>query len=217
MARPAFTVVALALVGLTSACHQATILVPTTEDGLRAQLRDRTSEVESLKLANAQLEQQLGECAKGAEARTGISAEAIEATPRLVSLRIGTLSHFEAGADASGACVATVYIEPQDGLGRFLQIVGALELAAFELSSTGVSKALGSATFSPLAVRDAWRGGITGSHYTFAMPLSTAAWNCSGSVTLRASFVDGLTGATLSAQREIAELRATKSGTSHAE
>ncbi len=189
-------------------CHEARVLTPTGADGLRAQVRDLSERVESLSATNAQLSAQLAACAKGAQDRTGISPEAVEATPRLVSVRIGSVSHFEAGPSTASGCVASIYLEPQDGLGRFLQLVGTLEVAVFDLSATGASRALATATFTPLQVRDAFRGGITGSHYTIELPLSTQAWNCGGSVTVRISFVDGLTGATLTAQREIGELKA---------
>ena len=192
----------LALVG----CSNATMLKPTDSDALRVQVRDLKVQVEELTQVNAQLELQVKAAAQSAQAGSGISPEAALATPKLVQIRVGSPSHYEKDA-AGGRCLATLYLEPQDGLGRFLQVVGTLDVSIFELSATGSSRTLGSASFDPVEVRDAWRGGVLGSHYTFEVPIGGDGWNCTGSVTARLAFVDAQTGKTLSAQRELVEVR----------
>ncbi len=192
----------LALAG----CSPATILKPTDSDALRIQVRDLKVQVEELTQVNAQLELQVKAATQAAQDNSGISAEAALATPKLVQIRVGSPSHFEKDA-AGGRCLATLYLEPQDGLGRFLQVVGTLDVSIFELSATGSSRTLGSASFNPVEVRDAWRGGVLGSHYTFEVPIGGDGWNCTGSVTARLAFVDAQTGKTLSAQRELVEVR----------
>lgn len=197
--------VAGALLALAG-CSNATMLKPTDSDALRVQVRDLKVQVEELTQANAQLELQVKAATQSTQAGSGVSAEAALATPKLVQIRVGSPSHYEKDA-AGGRCLATLYLEPQDGLGRFLQVVGTLDVSIFELSATGSSRTLGSASFDPVEVRDAWRGGVLGSHYTFEVPIGGDGWNCTGSVTARLAFVDAQTGKTLSAQRELVEVR----------
>ncbi len=198
-----------ALVIAAGGCNKATILMPTDADQLREKVRDLSVEVEQLNGANKELKQQLELASKESQSRTGISPDVAAATPRLAAVRVGSPSHFARSGEAK-TCVATIYLEPQDGLGRFLQIVGTLDVSLFELSSTGTSRTLGTASFGPLEVRNAWRGGMIGSHYTFEIPMTGEGWNCSGSATVRLAFVDGYTGTTFSSQRELLEVKDAK-------
>ena len=205
----AATLLLFALTIAAGGCNKATILMPTEADQLRAMVRDLSLKVDQLNSANAELKQQLEIANKDAQVRTGISPEVASATPQLVRVRVGSSSHFARSGEAN-VCVATIYLEPQDGLGRFLQIVGTLDVSLFELSPTGTSRALGTASFGPLEVRDAWRGGVMGSHYTFEVPMTGDGWNCTGSATVRLAFVDGYTGTTHSSQRELLEVKDAK-------
>ncbi|MSR29213.1 MAG: hypothetical protein EXS03_06540 [Phycisphaerales bacterium] len=193
---------------MSLSCTSATVLRPSDADSLRVQVRDLTVRVDALGAENKELKGQLADAAKASQERTGISPAVAQATPQLVQIRVGSPSHFERSADGKH-CTARIYLEPQDGLGRFLQITGALDISVFQLNASGTARTLGSATFDPLMVRDAWRGALMGSHYSFELQMVGDGWDCTGSATVRIAFVDGHSGRTFSAQRELIESRPT--------
>lgn len=178
-------------------------LTPTSDDPLRVQVRDLKEQVASLEAKNAQLELQLAALAKESQAQTAVDPEVLAATPMLVRMVIEPVSHFEADQRTS-LCMARVYVAPSDGLGRFIQVVGSVNLSIFDLNADGTSRTLATATYSPKQVRDAWRGGLMGSHYTFELPLAADGWTCGGRVTARLQFTDGLTAKRIEVQSELA-------------
>ncbi|MSR69407.1 MAG: bZIP transcription factor [Phycisphaerales bacterium] len=194
------TAVVAELVALT-ACNPVA-LTPTSNDPLRVQVRDLTEQVSSLEAKNAQLEAQLASLANESKALTGIDPEVIAATPKMVRVAIESASHLETN-QRTNLCVARVYVAPSDGLGRFVQIVGRINLSIFLLNADGSSHTLATAVYSPKQVSDAWRGGVMGSHYTFELPLASDGWACGGSVTARLEFTDGHTGVSFQAQHEL--------------
>ncbi len=187
---------------LVAAGCQPVALMPTTNDGLRREVRDLREEIAALKAQKAQLDAQLATLAVETQGATGRDPEVVAATPALVAVAIEPASHFELD-ERTNTCVARVYVAPSDGLGRFIQLVGSVSLSLFDLSADGSSRTLATATYSPLQVRDAWRGGLMGSHYTFEVPLASDGWSCQGRVTARLQFVDGLSNRRLEAQREV--------------
>lgn len=178
-------------------------LTPTSDDPLRVQVRDLKEQVSSLEAKNAQLELKLETRAKQSKSPTGVDPEVLAATPMLVRMVIEPASHFEADKRSS-LCVARVYVAPSDGLGRFIQIVGRVNLSIFDLSADGTSRTLATAVYSPKQVSDAWRGGLMGSHYTFELPLAADGWACGGRVTARLQFTDGVTAKRIEVQSELA-------------
>lgn len=146
------------------------LLAPTAADSLRERISAQAVRIEALEQRERELEAQVRSLSLGADpARGGLSAEAELARPRLASLSIGGASALR--GTAAGAELA-IHLEPRDGRGRFLQIVGSLELEAMLLPLGGEPRLLGRWNYGPLAVRDAWRGGLTGGHYTFREPVS---------------------------------------------
>ncbi len=194
----AVTATALAL----ASCNPVA-LTPTSDDPLRVQVRDLKEQVSSLEAKNAQLEIQLATLAGQSSLQTGVDPEVVAATPMLVRIVIEPASHFESD-QRTNLCTARVYVAPSDGLGRFIQIVGRVNLSIFDLGADGTSRTLATATYSPKQVSDAWRGGLMGSHYTFELPLAADGWVCGGRVTAQLQFTDGLTSKRIDAQRELA-------------
>lgn len=146
------------------------LLAPTAADSLREQVSAQAVRIEALERRERELEAQVRSLSLAADpARRGLSAEAELARPRLASISLGGASALRSGA--AGAELA-IHLEPRDGRGRFLQIVGSLELEATLLPLGGEPRLLGRWSYGPLAVRDAWRGGLTGGHYTFREPVS---------------------------------------------
>lgn len=190
------------------------LLKPNENDRLRAEVRDLTAKVDALTLQKVQLEQQMVALSKQASMQAGTDPAIAIVTPRVAQLRLGSASHYQDadgqatdGPESDRSCLARVYVEPQDGLGRFLQIVGTVDLSVFVLQASGESTLIGKAKFDLMAVRDAWRGGVMGSHYTFEIPLAATDWKCSGEVTAKMEFVDAITGRAFAAQRELHKSR----------
>ncbi|MEM9084026.1 MAG: hypothetical protein AAGB34_10565 [Planctomycetota bacterium] len=108
-----------------------------------------------------------------------LTAEEIEATPRVVGLEISRFSKIEDG-------VATIWIVPRDGRGRFVQMVGELTVSMIEMSD-GRHRELGVKQLSASEVRDAYRSGFAGTHYFIEFPVEGV--RSSGNVIAIASFV----------------------------
>ncbi|MFZ4642509.1 MAG: hypothetical protein ACOYMU_04090 [Phycisphaerales bacterium] len=197
-------IVGLAAILFAVGCNP-TVFTPNQNDALRRQVRDLEEQVNAAKAKQVELEQQLVQSAKSAEEKSSIDPAILAATPHVASVQIGGSSGFLASKVGveTGGCTARIYLEPSDGLGRFLQIVGSVQISVFDLKAGGKSQTLGTAEFSPSQVRDAWRGGILGSHYTFEIPLAGSDWNCQGSVTAKLEFHDGTTGKIFTAERQL--------------
>ncbi len=210
----AISIVAITSMMIVCGCNP-TIMTPNQNDALRRQVRDLQEKVKSAEAKQVELEQQLAQSAKAAQEKSSIDPAILGATPQVAMVQIGDKSGFltvktvsEADGEAKSSaldsrCIARVYLEPSDGLGRFLQIVGSVKISIFELPVGGKSQTLGQADFSPGQVRDAWRSGMFGSHYTFEIPLEKADWHCQGSITAKLEFQDGMTDKVFPAQREL--------------
>lgn len=197
-------IVAIATIFSLGGCNPVA-LTPNPNDALRRQVRDLEEQVNAAKAKQVELEQQLAQSVKSAEEKSSIDPAILAATPHVAMVQIESSSGFLAskvGVEPAG-CTARIYLEPTDGLGRFLQIVGSVQISVFELKAGGKSQTLGKAEFSPSQVRDAWRGGVFGTHYTFEFPLEAADWHCQGSVTAKLEFRDGTTGKIFTAERQL--------------
>lgn len=196
-----------ALAGVvTIGCSSARVMMPTDNDGLRREVQGLREQVSALEAQRAELQQQLAAATKPAAEAGSVDAQVAEATPQLVSLTVESGSHYLSKGTASGSstCEAVVYLKPTDGRGRFMQIVGMARASAFQLHADGRVVSLGTAQWNPIEVRDAWRDGIFGAHYTLRLPLAGEGWNCGGgSVTVRIEFISQPDGRTFSAQREV--------------
>jgi outer membrane murein-binding lipoprotein Lpp len=187
-------------------CSSARVMMPTDNDVLRREVRALREQVSTLEAQRAELQQQLEAATKPIAAAGTVDAEVAEATPQLVSLTLEAGSHFASKGTASEptVCEAVMYVKPTDGLGRFMQIVGRARASAFQLHADGRVVNLGSAQWNPIEVRDAWRDGMFGAHYTLRLPLAAEGWSCGGGpVTVRVEFISQPDGRTYYAQREL--------------
>ena len=160
--------IGLVMLMLFQASCQMKVMQPTSGDQVRervAALQDRTQELED---ENAGLKARLEELtqAQDPEIRTTGAA-----TPRLVDLQIGSSSTVDEGSSDSEGAMLVLRLAPRDDRGRFLQIVGTLEVRVVSVPNEGAPVLLATDRFDPLAVRAAWRGGIMGSGYVFKIPL----------------------------------------------
>jgi hypothetical protein len=166
-----------AVLPLIAGCR-ATVLKPTPADALREQVQSLEIEVDRLALRNRELEASLAKALSEAPAHS-IDAEAFAVQPHLARLGVGSASGIRiAGPSKDGSPIPgnlTIYVEPVDGRGRFLQVTGRISIQASMPIEGAEPIRLGERSFSPAEVRDAWRGGFMGSHYTFEVPVELPA------------------------------------------
>ncbi|MDX2016110.1 MAG: hypothetical protein SFY95_00555 [Planctomycetota bacterium] len=187
----------------------------TSGDAARASADELRTQNQALKLRIGELEAKLSEANAAREA--ALSKDVLEALPRIAEVRVGSLSGLEppAGVSAAETVAATsvvVYVEPVDGRGRFTQAVGALSADATlmpPVEAKGQPRALGSVTLSAGQLREAYRSGLTGTHYEVSIPLTPALEPAArtGTLVIRVKFDDALTGRSLRAEQTIGKAR----------
>lgn len=227
----------LAAAWLLVAC-QGKVLSPTPGDQLRRRNTELEAQVSALELqvseartSMAALQSQLAQAKSASGATAGgegavrePSPEAIEATPYLARVSVGTRSHTDRPLSGTG-CVARIYMEPQDGLGRFMQVVGTVSATLYWARPGCEAEAISCKEFGPLAIRDAYRSGFGGTHYTLEWPIelkvpSTAPeggaarveWSCGETVEVRLEFTDARSGRVFTAQRVLTSLAPREGG-----
>ena len=228
----------IALLGGTTGCR-GRVLAPNANDGLRAELVERTSERDAARARVSELESEVAGLAARLSAKdaartpaeqgnaggqtaaqlaeiASLRAEAAAATPALASIAISSLSNakvtstaVETGAGTGGGTGAgtgagtsttagegllTLIVVPSDGLGRFIQIAGWLDLSATVLVP-GAAPAPALATrVGPNALRSCYRSGFLGTHYTVEQPIRWTGEGAPRAVSVAIEFVDPVTG-----------------------
>ncbi len=125
-----------------------------------------------------------------ASARQDVQAN----TPYVAEITIGRHSHAR-DIDGDGEPdELLVYIEPVDGWGRFMQIVGTLSVHAAVLPADADAQTIGRVQLGPGDLRRAYRSSFTGSHYTVTVPITSAEGLDADGCVVYAEFVDGSTG-----------------------
>ncbi|MGA1223389.1 MAG: hypothetical protein ACO31E_02345 [Phycisphaerales bacterium] len=191
MHRSHFTIAVamLAAVAAGSGCR-GRALAPNAADGLRAELVERTRERDLARAKVAELETKVAELSATRDAR--VDPEAIEARPALAAVVLSSLSTARR-SDASSATLALV-LEPRDALGRFIQITGTVRASVAALVPGRDPLPAGSATLGPKALRDCYRTGFLGTHYTVEIPVKWEGAEVARAVSVSAEFTDALTG-----------------------
>lgn len=175
--------VAATLVALGGGCS-ARVLAPSQGDAYRDEIRSLKDENAELTSRVAELERSLAlASASDAAGPAGVpdfgvpwsAAEVRKEEPRAIGLAIGWGSVVERDANAPAATL-TLYVEPRDARGRFVQVAGYLDVrvVAVRDPGKGESPTLAERRFGPAALRDAWRSGMFGTHYTLTMPVDLA-------------------------------------------
>lgn len=195
---------AMAVLMVASGC-QPRILAPTTADGLRAQLAERTRERDAAQARVAELETELARAATAPAVDVGpdgpFTREHLEelpgATPALASVAISSLSSVK--VTGPGAGQLALVIAPSDGVGRFVQIAGVLRASAAAIVPGREPMPAAAATIGPKALRAAYRSGFLGTHYTIEIPLRWSGEVPPRAVSVAVDFTDGPSRRTFSA------------------
>lgn len=169
--------------------------IEAENDRLRRERHDLGERLAALEADRQELLAKVHELNRTREA--ALSPDVLDALPRIAGIEIDALSGLlpaEPGRDADSVAV---YVRTLDGRRRFTQAVGTLVvrvelLPPVSQSEPGRSSTL---TLSPGQVREAYRSGLTGTHYTVELPLAVPASDRRGTLVVRAELADALTGA----------------------
>lgn len=175
---------------------QGRALVPNAADGLRAELVERTRERDVARARAAELETKMAELTLARDVK--IDPEATEAQPALSGVALSTLSTARL-TDANTATLALV-LEPRDGLGRFMQVTGTVRASVAALVPGREPLPAGSVTVGPKALRDAYRSGFLGTHYTIELPLRWDGAEVARAASVSVEFTDAFTGKSYTSQ-----------------
>ena len=188
------------------------VLAPNANDGLRAELVERTEErdaartrVSELESEVARLSAKVASAASGGEEQTGVASaeiaalrqDAAAATPALASISISALSSAKVRSsreESSREGLLTLVIVPSDGLGRFHQVAGWLDVSATVLVPNAPPAPALATRVGPKALRDCYRSGFMGTHYTVEQPIRWGVEGAPRAVSVAIEFVDPATG-----------------------
>jgi hypothetical protein len=96
--------------------------------------------------------------------------------------------------------VLRVYLRTLDQRDRFLPVGGRLTLRLVRIPAEGEAETLVTRRYGPEGLDDAYRSNLTGTHYSFDLPVPEASPK---EATLKAIFVSGETGRELTAERPV--------------
>lgn len=178
----------------------------TEADALRERVMLLEREVEVLERRNTELRAELRRMSRQ---RDEVPEEIHAATPHVVDLAIGRWSHGRIAGEPDDRDALRIYLNPIDGRGRFVPLVGTVRMHAAVLpDDADDATTLARIEFTPDQMRDAYRSGITGTHYTLTVPIDWPAELDAEAaraepVIVRVVYIDGHTGERFSAERSI--------------
>lgn len=191
-----FLTLALLLTGCGSATIGGAKGFSTANDELRAKVAALEAENAQLKATKAELE---GNLAQEERVRRGlISADVLAAIPVCSGITIDSLSGLYPASSESAPTRCDIYLEPFDGRRRFVQIVGNLRAEVLALHPSAAAAApvvIGTLSLSPAQLREAYRSGLTGTHYSLEVPITSPQVALhKADLVIRVQFEDALTG-----------------------
>lgn len=199
----ALTTAALILSFTATGCSSGA-RIAKTNDKLRLERETLREQIEQLVSENAELKAKVSELTQLNDASH--SDDVIAALPRVASIELTRYCQIE---ETDEGPIAIVFISTKDGRGRFAQAVGTISIvlanSALPTESDDSNlrtnpESLGHAEFGPLAVRDAYTTGLSGTSYMFKFPLHRMPEPIA---TIGVRFDDAMTGDTHFARAEI--------------
>ncbi len=191
---------AFALAGLTllSACSvggnesvsEANDQLRRERIALESTIATLTGEKEELRVKLAESERARG---------TNVPADVLDAVPRCTGVSIGSFSGFDPADPDKPATGVTIYVQPHDGRGRFVPMVGTLRATAQVLPrDPQVSALAGQARteLSPAKLRDSFRDSVLGTAYAVELRFESPVADRTLKLLIRVEFIDALTGQT---------------------
>lgn len=138
-----------------------------------------------------------------------LGADAAAALPRCVAIEVENVTGLRDAdrSDSRPFDTIDVYLRPSDSRGRFVQVVGRVNLRAdlIPMPAAGDSPPLTLASLSagPGEVRDAYRASFMALDYAFQLPLPPDPLPSSSAILITAEFLDALSGSVHRAERII--------------
>ncbi|MFM7052305.1 MAG: hypothetical protein ACKOYN_09260 [Planctomycetota bacterium] len=193
MGSAALPALALLLAATLATGCRGRALAPSEADAVREQLALRTRERDAARARVAELETELARrSAPSAANDPANDPELAAATPALASVAVSGLSAATL-VDANNANLSLVLV-PTDGLGRFLQVAGTLRISVAAIVAGEPPQPSATRTLGPKAMRDAYRSGFMGTHYTVEMPVAWTGAREASALSVSVEFTDGATG-----------------------
>jgi len=172
-------------------------------DRLRRENRRLADESAALAAERDELSTKVREAAREGP----LPPDVVEALPRCASIEIGRYSGISPAGRTARPTGLVVYIEPLDGKRRFVQVAGVLSVTARLLPRAGApgdGVELARVTLGPRELREVYRSGLGGTHYTIEVPVAfDADALATGTLILQAELRDAVTGTTHRATRSI--------------
>jgi hypothetical protein len=167
-------------------------------DALRRQVLELQADNERLGVRVSELEAALDRAERRPdEWRADVRA----AAPHVADIELHRLCHVDDTDGDGRPDLLRVYVQPTDGRGRFVQLAGDLTVRADVLGEGATSLEVASATLDPLELRDAYRSGVLGTHYTIECPLEWPAEP--QDLFVRAVYTDGRTARKYATERTV--------------
>jgi len=189
---------ALVLLGaalvLESGCETAS---PYQE--LRSDLRDKNAEVLRLRKENRRMADELDQVRAQLAALNKLGDKRLEMIPHAVKLNISRYTRLVRTRRHAGGYLVKVYLEPIDQHGSPFKAAGDVNIQVYDLAAEPDKNLLGEFTWSAEQIPEHWAGRLLTNHFSFTCPLEEAP--VGEEITVRAKFVDYLTGRALTAQK----------------
>lgn len=171
-------------------------------DALRREILELKTQVQTLQGERDEAQATLAQAQRLSWDGNDLAAEVRQAIPHCVRMDIGLFSGPADADDQPGFDVVDVYLLPRDGRGRFVQIVGTVSITVDLLPPAGAPpRRVAQLTLAAHELREAYRSGFTGTHYTSRLALDQPIPPGSGALAISASFNDALTGKIIDAHR----------------
>lgn len=173
---------------------EARILVPSENDRLRELVATRTEERDEAVARASELETRLEAALAASRVATGAPSdpEVVEATPALATFAISGLT--SARETGGGTALLTLVVAPSDGFGRFIQIVGRLKATVVAVVPGREPLPAATLDLGPKALRDAYRSGFMGTHYTIEIPVAWTGAEPARALGVALEFTDAASG-----------------------
>ncbi|MCC6579776.1 MAG: hypothetical protein IT440_04995 [Phycisphaeraceae bacterium] len=185
------------LAALLGACGPSSSLLSKQNDELRKQNLDLERQVTGLQEAMRRREAEV----RSLEAKAQV-APAIEGAdvPRLAEIRFGRYTNAVDTSKDGRDDALRLYLLTQDQQGHFLPVAAKLAVQAAVLIPGQEPRVVVDAAIAPEQFHAAYRSGITGTHYTFDLPLPKDGLEGATSLAVKAVLTDAATGGTFETQ-----------------
>jgi hypothetical protein len=122
--------------------------------------------------------------------------------PRLVKISFGRYSGLIDSDRDKLADTLRVYVVFEDQQGRFLPSAGKAVIQIVDIRPGQTPKTIAEASFDPKAVDQAYRSGITGTHYTFDVAVPNSLSEDIRTATVKMTFTEASTGVDITVEKD---------------